>query len=220
MTRQRRQMAVALACGLLAAAGVFAYTASISSEASTARAAALEHYGGERARVIVATSDIPVGRKLDGGNVAEREWLVDLLPQGEVVTVADQVAGMVAQVDIKKNEPVLMERVGNGTSRITVPKGLEAVSVSSDDVLAVGGAIKPGSFVNVYVETPKGAIKPMGEKILVLETSSVEKDDDGKITWVTLAVTPASVADLLEASTKGTIHLVLPGGTVEGGDSR
>lgn len=218
MTRTRRQAIVALACGIIAAACVFAYTAQTSSEASTARAAAIERYGGERTTVVVAAADVAVGQELTESNATEREWLVDLLPEAEAATSLQQVKGMIAQADIKKNEPVLMERVGTGTSRITVPQGLEAVSVASDDVLAVGGAIKPGSFVNIYVETSRGEVKLMGKKILVLETSSVEDGDEGKITWVTLAVTPDSVADLIEASTKGTVHLVLPGGTAgEGG---
>lgn len=215
MTKSRKQTIAALACGILAMLCVFAYTASVSSEASTARAAALEHYGGERVKVLVASSDIDVGREISKERVTEQEWLVDLLPEGTVATSFDQVKGQVAQVDIKKNEPIILERVGNGTSRISVPQGLEAVSISSEDVLAVGGAIKAGSFVNIYVETSKGEVKLMGEKILVLETSSVEKSDKSQISWVTLAVKPSSTADLITASAKGTIHLVLPSGTAE-----
>ena len=51
----------------------------------------------------------------------------------------------------------------------------------------------------------------LGEDILVLETSTKEQAQDAKITWVTLAVTPQSVSDLLSAAAKGAIHLVLPG---------
>lgn len=53
----------------------------------------------------------------------------------------------------------------------------------------------------------------LGKRILVLETSAVvDPGTSNAITWVTLAVTPESVAELLSASCKGTIHLVLPGG--------
>ena len=103
------------------------------------------------------------------------------------------------------------ERVGDGSSRITVPDGLAAASVSSDDVLAVGGAIRAGSVVDVYVETAKGEISLIGERILVLETSTPENTKKEQITWVTLAVKPSSVNELLAASSKGTIHFVLPG---------
>lgn len=215
MGKQKRQVVIAAVCACLAVICVFAYTASIKSEASVARAASLEHYGGERVQVVVATEDIPVGHEVDQANAKVQDWLVDLLPQGEPATSLDQVSGKVAQVDIAKNEPVLLGRVGQGASRISVPKGLSAVSVSSDDVLAVGGAIKAGSFVDVYVENAKGTVERLGEKILVLETSSVESDEKEKISWVTLAVTPESVEELIYASTKGTIHFVLPGNSGE-----
>lgn len=214
MARQRRQTIISAVCAAVAVLGVFAYTASVNSEAAMARAAAIHSYGGERVEVVVATKDIPVGSPVDESNVTTQEWLVDLLAQGEAATSVDQVTGKVAQADIKKNEPIMLDRVGGGASRIAVPVGLSAVSVSSDDVLAVGGAIQKGSFVDVYVETAEGEVVLLGQKILVLETSTSENPNTKQqITWVTLAVTPASVSELITASSKGTIHLVLPSGT-------
>lgn len=211
MLSRRTQIIIAGASAVVAAVAVFAYTASIKSEASFARAAALGKYGGEQTQVLVASSDIAVGQSLTEGNVAQARWLVDLLPSGDVASDASQVEGKVAQVAIKKNEPVLMERVGTGTSRISVPKGLAAVTVSSDDVLAVGGAIQAGSFVDVYVESSSGKVELMGQRIVVLETSQLAGDGKGEqVTWVTLAVTPDSVSELMTASAKGSIHFALP----------
>ncbi len=211
MSKQRKQILIAVACGVIAVLCVFAYTATIKSEASMARAAALQKYGGERTRTLVATTTIPIGGVIDETNTSVQEWLVDLLPQGQAAQSYDQTQGLVAQVEIRKNEPVLLERIGNGSSRITVPDGLSAASVSSDDVLAVGGAIRAGSVVDVYVETSGGEIKMIGEHILVLETSTPENAADKQISWVTLAVKPSSVSELIAASAKGTIHFVLPG---------
>ena len=213
MTTRRKHMIISGICALIAVLAVFAYTASIRSEAQVQRAAALQHYGGERVQVVVTRSDIALGATVSADNVSTADWLVDLLPQGEVATSIDQVKGLMAQVAIKRNEPLLLERVGSGVSRIAVPDGLEAVSISSYDVLAVGGAIQAGSFVDIYVETSKGTIAALGSKILVLETSGSTKgiENAEKLTWVTLAVTPGSVSDLIAASTKGTIHLALPG---------
>lgn len=214
MARQRKQTIISAVCAAVAVLGVFAYTASVNSEAAMARAAAIHSYGGERVEVVVATKDIPVGSPVDESNVMTQEWLVDLLAQGEAATSVDQVAGKVAQADIKRNEPIMLDRVGSGASRIAVPVGLSAVSVSSDDVLAVGGAIQKGSFVDVYVETAEGEVVLLGQKILVLETSTSENPSTKQqVTWVTLAVTPASVSELIMASSKGTIHFVLPSGT-------
>lgn len=211
MTKQRKQAYMAIACGILAVLCVFAYTATIKSEASMARAAAVQRYGGERVRVLVATETIPIGSAIDASNASEQEWLVDLLPQGQAAQSYEELDGLVAQAEIRRNEPVLLERVGDGSSRITVPDGLAAASVASDDVLAVGGAIRAGSVVDVYVESTSGEISMIGEHILVLETSTLEESKDKQISWVTLAVKPSSVSDLIAASAKGTIHFVLPG---------
>lgn len=211
MTKQRKQAYMAIACGILAVLCVFAYTATIKSEASMARAAAVQRYGGERVRVLVATETIPIGSAIDASNASEQEWLVDLLPQGQAAQSYEELDGLVAQAEIRRNEPVLLERLGDGSSRITVPDGLAAASVASDDVLAVGGAIRAGSVVDVYVESTSGEISMIGEHILVLETSTLEESKDKQISWVTLAVKPSSVSDLIAASAKGTIHFVLPG---------
>ncbi len=217
MTRQRKQTIAAFACAVLAVVGVFAYTATIKSEAQVQRSAALQHYGGERAQVVMASEDIAVGSTIGSGNAKSAEWLVDLLPGGEVATSIEQVDGLVAQTDIKKNEPILMDRVGSGSARISVPDGLEAVSVSTDDVLAVGGAICAGSFVDVYVETSEGKIVLLGQKILVLETSNLKNSEGVELSWVTLAVKGESVGELISASAKGTIHFVLPSTSAKGG---
>lgn len=211
MTRQRKQTAIAICCGVLAALCVFAYTATIKSEASMARAAAIQQYGGERVPVLVATKTIPIGGTVDESNATVQEWLVDFLPQGQAAQSHEQLEGLVAQSEIRMNEPILLERVGDGSSRITVPDGLAAASVASDDVLAVGGAIRAGSVVDVYVEAASGEITMIGERILVLETSTPDDAGDKQISWVTLAVTPSSVSELISASARGTIHFVLPG---------
>lgn len=211
MTRQRKQTAIAICCGVLAALCVFAYTATIKSEASMARAAAIQQYGGERVPVLVATKTIPIGGTVDESNATVQEWLVDFLPQGQAAQSHEQLEGLIAQSEIRVNEPILLERVGDGSSRITVPDGLAAASVASDDVLAVGGAIRAGSVVDVYVEAASGEITMIGERILVLETSTPDDAGDKQISWVTLAVTPSSVSELISASARGTIHFVLPG---------
>ena len=211
MTKQRKQALVAGVCGIVAALCVFAYTATIQSEASMARASAIRSYGGERVEVLVASKTIPIGGTIDGSNTSVQEWLVDFLPQGQAAQSYEELEGLVAQTEIRVNEPVLLERVGDGSSRITVPDGLAAASVASDDVLAVGGAIRAGSVVDVYVEASSGEITMLGEHILVLETSTLEDSKEKQISWVTLAVKPSSVSDLLAAASKGTIHFVLPG---------
>ena len=117
MTKQRKQAIIATACGIIAALCVFAYTATIQSEASMARASAIRAYGGDRVEVLVASKTIPIGGTIDESNTTTQEWLVDLLPQGQAARSYDELEGMVAQSEIRVNEPVLLERVGDGSSR-------------------------------------------------------------------------------------------------------
>lgn len=212
MTRQRRQAIIAGACALVAVLAVFAYTASVRAEAASARESAISRYGGEVAEVLVATEDVSVGEALDESNAEVESWLVDLLPDGDVLESLDEAEGLVAKVDLVAGEVVVASRMSGPTSRITVPDGLVAVTVSSDDVLAVGGAIQEGSFVDVYVEDSAGSVTLMGEQIVVLETST-DDDDGDDLAWVTLAVEGDGVADLMSASAQGTIHFALPGST-------
>ena len=212
MTRQRRQAIIAGACALVAVLAVFSYTASVRAEAASARESAISRYGGEVAEVLVATEDVSVGEALDESNAEVESWLVDLLPDGDVLESLDEAEGLVAKVDLVAGEVVVASRMSGPTSRITVPDGLVAVTVSSDDVLAVGGAIQEGSFVDVYVEDSAGSVTLMGEQIVVLETST-DDDDGDDLAWVTLAVEGDGVADLMSASAQGTIHFALPGST-------
>ncbi|MCQ2751720.1 MAG: Flp pilus assembly protein CpaB [Coriobacteriales bacterium] len=212
MKASKKNLILAIACAALASLCVFGYTATVSSEAKVARDLAINKYGGERTEVVVATKDIGAGEVLNSSNCELKTWLVDLLPKGTTISSLDDIDDQVAAVDIQNNEVLLFERIGDGSSRINVPSGLEAVSISSDDVLAVGGAIRAGSFVDVYVETDKNNIVLLGKNILVLETNKSTKNskDTEEITWVTLAVESDSVSALMKASSNGTIHLALP----------
>ena len=209
---QRKQLVIAALCSVVAVLAVFAYTASIGSEAQRSRQAAIAAYGGEQATVMVASATLQAGHEISDSDIVSATWLTDLLPQSEVATSADQAVGLVVEEEIKEGEVIVLDRIGEGNARINVPNGLEAVSIASDDVLAVGGAIRAGSFVDVYAETSSETVTLLGEGILVLETSAVVEEGDSSeaVTWVTLAVTPESVSDLISASAKGTIHLVLP----------
>ncbi len=222
MISQKKQVIIALVCAVLAALALFAYSATISSEASVQRSNAVKKYGGQTAEVCVANKNISAGQIIKSEELQLLEYPIDLLPQGDVATSLEEVVGKVAAIDIKGNEPLLLERIGDGSSRIAVPESLEAVSVATDDVLAVGGAIRAGSFVDVYVETSEGRIVSLGQNILVLETSSTadastDEESQESLTWVTLAVTRESVSELITASTRGTIHLALPGNQTRSG---
>ena len=216
-----RAKAASIACGVACALAVFAYTASVQGEAERARAEALARYGGDQVEVCVAARDIAPGETVDASAVEVRLWLADLLPP-DAVTSIDQVVGAAPTSSILEGEVVSMRRFGEEASLIDVPDGLVAVSVPAQDVRAVGGAIAPGSHVDVYA-TGTTSTSLIGEGMLVLATSASASADamGASVTWATLAVAPGAVQELVSAAQNMELYFALPSdGESEGERSR
>jgi pilus assembly protein CpaB len=183
----------------------------------------LASYGGEQVEIYTATRDIAIGETLSGENVSLRLWLSDLLPAGALFDQS-KVFGQTITVPLMKNEPVVTAKLGELSVPVNVPEGLCAVSIPSDDVLAVGGAIRAGTFVTVYA-ADAAAVELIAEEVLVLETSNGAQLASGtsgglfgtsasrsQLSWVTLAVEPDAAQELIAAACSKELHLVLPGG--------
>lgn len=222
-----KRMVIGIACGCLAALFMMVYLSDVRAQALDARQSAIERYGGEVAQVCVATRDVASGEVLAAGDIELKPWPVDLLP-ADAVTDEDDAVGETARVALLKNEPLSESRIGDALSSVTVPEGLCAVSVPSQDVSAVGGAIKGGSLVNVYAFG--SSVRLLGEGVLVLETSNSGAYEKGgtvfgnasgrsSLAWVTLAVTPDSVEELIAASKNEGLYFSLPGSTPPAGDA-
>ena len=206
----RKAQAASIACGVVCALAVFAYTASVHGEAERARAEALARYGGDQVEVCVAARDIAPGETIDASSVEVRMWLADLLPP-DAATSPDDVVGARPTSSILEGEVVSFRRFGEETSLVDVPEGLVAVSVPAQDVQAVGGAIAPGSLVDVYA-TGATSTSLIGEGVLVLATSASASADDigGSVTWATLAVVPEAVQELVSAAQSMELYFALP----------
>jgi pilus assembly protein CpaB len=202
------------------------YATGIRAEAAQTRQEALAAYGGEQVEVYAATRDIAVGETLSAENVALQLWLSDLLPAG-ALREQGEVFGQSATVPLMQNEPIVAAKLGELATPVSVPAGLCAVSIPSEDVLAVGGAIAAGSFVTVYA-ADIATVELIAEEVLVLETSNGEMTTSGEsgslfassnsraqLSWVTLAVEPDTAQELIAASRSRNLHLVLPGGTFD-----
>ena len=203
-------MIVGIACGLWAACCMLLDAGQVRANDRSAREAALDRDGSEQVEVYVAQRDIAFGQVISADDVAPRLWLADLLP-ADCATDARSVVGMTATSTILANEPIPLQRVGTSGS-LDVPAGLCAVSVPTQDTLAVGGAVDKGSLVDVYASGNDGVVL-LGQRILVLETSSsaAGSSRSGSLSWITLAVTQESVEELLNASRAGKLYITLPG---------
>ncbi len=195
-------------CGVVCSVCVFAYSTVVRGEADSARAEAMERYGGEQVEVLVATKDIYPGETLSSANSASKTWLSDLLPEDCVTNLADvkdvQVSSMIV-----KGEAISKRRFESSSAAIEVPQGCVALSVSAQDVQAVGGSICAGCLVDVYATGSQTAC--IGKNILVLATNvEGSNSSKSKVSWVTLAVPLEQSQEFVTASQSMDIYFVLP----------
>ena len=211
--RRRVHLAIGALCGVLCVAGILAYAADLRADVDQERSEALARYGGEQVEILVATDDIAVGDMLDTTNAEKRLWLSELVPDDAISDHAD-VAALPVTSPIYAGEVVLRHRFDEREEvALQVPDGKCAISVPSKAVTVVGGSLRPGSKVDVY-SVSGSATDLLASRVLVLSTSttSEEKDANRKsdVTWVTLALDPAMVEEVITASQKSELYFALP----------
>lgn len=204
--KRGKRLLLSAASGVAAAVLAFAYASSVKAEAERAQREAIASYGEELVAVCVATRDIEPGEELDEGNIAMEDWVASLLPPDAALSI-DGVAGRVATSRIPKRAAICPAYVEERDEGIEVPRGKVAVSVPSDAEHAVGGALARGDLVDVYVS--RDSISDRLAQGRVIDTSALA-GAGAQMTWVTLAVDPAVVPEVLAATTAGTVTLVLP----------
>ena len=219
MKRSHRLIISAIS-GIVAVVLALVYGASVQADAERAQSEMLSRYGGDVVKVCIASRDIEPGDRIDETSVRMEEWVARLLPD-DAQTSMRSVAGKTATSHIPKNAVISPVYFKSKTTSLSVPKGKVAVSVATDEEHAVGGAIAPGDYVDVYVSKDGVADRLCGAR--VIDTSTAETAGDAAdITWATLAVKAESVKEFLAASARGTISLVMPapvGQTGKGGDA-
>ena len=213
--KQKQMTVIAVACGVACAACVVVFMVGVRGQADAARAEALARYGGEQVEVCVATRDIAAGERVDLSAVETKLWVADLLPEEALRSGADA-AGKVATSSILKGEVVSAKRFASARDSLDVPAGKEAVSVPAKAVQAVGGAIRPGMSVDVY-SSGDSSTAAIARSVLVLAASvgeggSLVSSDTG---WITLAVAPEKVQEIIAASNKTSLYFVIPGAAEE-----
>lgn len=208
---QRRMTIAATACGIACAICIALFLLSVQNETNAARAEVLARYGGDQVEVCVATRDVYSGEKIDSSAIETRLWVADLLPEGAVRDSAS-VLGKTATSSILKGEVFCEKRFEASRNSLEIPSGKQAVSVPAKAVQAVGGAIRPGMSVDVYSsgDTTTAAI---AHGVIVLDASV---GDSGSLVssgtgWITLAVDPEKVQEIIAASGKTSLYFVLPG---------
>ena len=198
---------ISLACGVLAAACAYLYAADVRAEAEGVREELLAQYGGDTVAVCVATREIEPGETLVESDVSLEDWVPSLLPTDAETSVRD-VAGR--QVTSRVPEGAVL-------CSAYFERHDDALEVPADEEHAVGGAVMPGDRVDVYVS--QGGVADRLCNAQVIDTSArVAEAEGAAVTWVTLAVSPDRVSEVLAATALGSVSLTLPGASLEAQD--
>ena len=207
---------ISLACGVLAAACAYLYAADVRAEAEGVREELLAQYGGDTVAVCVATREIEPGETLVESDVSLEDWVPSLLPTDAETSVRD-VAGRQVTSRVPEGAVLCSAYFERHDDALEVPAGMVAVSVPPAEEHAVGGAVMPGDRVDVYVS--QGGVADRLCNAQVIDTSArVAEAEGAAVTWVTLAVSPDRVSEVLAATAVGSVSLTLPGASLEAQD--
>lgn len=202
--------AVAVASGILCAVCVGAFMLGLQGKAEADRAEAPSRYGGEQVQVCVATRNIAAGEKVDANAIQTKLWVSDLLPDRAVSDRA-AIEGETATSPIMKGEVFTEGRFDATTpaTALDVPAGRSAVSVPVKTAQAVGGALEAGMTVDLYAAgATQTAAVARGALVLATSSSSGRATDQ---LWVTLAVEPSAVEQVVAATQSSELCVVVPG---------
>lgn len=205
---QHKTIAVGCLCGLLCALCIFLYTSGVQKKADQAQSDALAQYGGSQIEVCVARNDIAAGSVILDSDIELRTWIATMLPENAVTNKADAV-GKVAGSTILSGEVVSSSRFGLDVSVVDVPDDLVAVSLPVREVQAVGGSLSPGMVVDIYSVSSSSATL-IDSAVSVLEVSAFSQSSSSSNSWVTVAVEPESVEELVGAAENFELYFALP----------
>lgn len=206
MTRRVR-LTVATAFALLTVALCLAYGQQVREGAERERVEALERYGGEVTKVVVASQALETGDVVSRQNVVERDWVSDLVPKGSYVSL-EEVAGRQVTVPASEGSPLTQLNFREASTSADVPDGYVAASVPFGEKLGLPSDIGVGTKVVAFRVAESGA-RILSNDVQVI-SSLGEGGALGTRASVTLAVRPQDVAELLVAGGEGSLRLIVP----------
>jgi pilus assembly protein CpaB len=171
--------------------------------------------------VVIAANDISVGTRIEDKDVKVVRFPAADLPPS-CFHAKSKILGRGAVLPISKGEFILPyklagENAGFGMPTL-IPRGMRAISVRVNDIVAVAGFVIPGTHVDVLLTgNPAGsseqqtttvledvAVIAVGQK---LERTSAGEPQTAPV--ITLLVSPDDAEKLTLASTQGHIQLAL-----------
>lgn len=209
ISKRRRSLILGMASGALCALCVGLYVSDVDRNAAAAQAEILSQYGGEQIDVCVAKHDIAAGETISDSDIESRTWVVTLLPANAVTDRKDAIGKQVGST-ILAGEVISSSRFGFESDALDVPEGMVGISVPSRDVQSVGGAVRPGILVDVYAVGSSSTVR-LASSVQVLATSlESSQGSSGSSAWVTIAVEPSKVQELVSAAENLEIYFTMP----------
>ncbi len=216
MSRNSRlALVLAVALGAAGAASLVVYRVVASIPVREVEVASMQ--------AVVAAKPIPVGTMLTADHVKLVPWPSRNPVPGSFDAI-DKVVNRGAIVEIAENEPLTESKLaplgaGAGLSP-TIPTGMRAISVRTNEVVGVAGFVIPGTRVDVLVTVRQAQSEPISRAVVSnveVLTAGTRFDQekakaDGKpipTTVVTLLVTPDQAERISLAANEGQIALTL-----------
>jgi pilus assembly protein CpaB len=210
-------MVFVLLAGLAAMlASVMVYSALKRREADVQRAMA------HNVQVVVASYDLPLGSRIELGEVKMARWSADSVPEGSY-TDPKQVVGSYVKNSLVANEPIVQTKLFTGDKTagvmpLLIPFGMRAVSVPVDEVSDIAGFVLPHTRVDVLVAISSGegqgkefskVVLQNVEVLAVAQEVEQKKDEPTVVKVVTLLVSPQESERLALASHAGSLRLAM-----------
>lgn len=208
---KRFRIVFATACAVLCVMLCALYADHVQGEAERVRAEAIERYGGEVVTLVVATDALEPGDVITQANVAMRDWLADLAPEG-ALTSLDDVLGKEVGEPASKGLPLTDVNFRADETMAEVPEGHVALTLPVNDQLGISRNVAQGSSLEAYQVSEEGT-KLIATNMQVLSRPSTATISGAQ---VTIAVLPDDVSTVLSAAASNDLRLVVPADDVQG----
>lgn len=183
-------------------------------------------------KVVIASTDIEMGSKINPQMLTTADWPSGSVPPGAFIDIKD-LQDRVVKVSVLRGDAVLERKLApagtQGGLSAVIAEGKRAMTVRVNDVVGVAGFALPGNYVDVMVNAQQDKAKGKGkgnstgeenrqisktvlEHVLVLAVAQESGRDDTKpkvVSAVTLELSLEDSEKLDLARSVGTLSLVL-----------
>jgi len=216
---------------VVAAVSLVLFLHQTATASERAKTQLLNRFGGTTAHVLVANKTIRAGEKITESALASQEWPSILLPDDPLLrSELNKVVGHSANTVILAGEPVRVARIDEAPSVLeSVPVGMQALTIPTDPVRAIGGQVRVGMKVDLLCPSTSGTMEVLARDVTVLALSTESDFTDEQapagilggrssqdIRWITVCVDHELVQQIVSAATAGKVYLTYSGRAYEG----